>query len=54
MTSKPMFFPPAPFDLGDAVTCSTLVDIAYDMYAQCSRAAHRVEPSRFDPHDPDR
>ena len=32
--SNPMYFPPAPFDLNAAVTCSDLVDIAYAMYAQ--------------------
>ena len=32
--SKPMYFPPAPFQLADAVTCSNLVDTAYAMYAQ--------------------
>ena len=34
MSSKPMYFPPAPFDLADAVECSDLVDIAYGMYDQ--------------------
>lgn len=30
--ATPMYFPPAPFDLGEAVTCSGLVDTAYAMY----------------------
>lgn len=34
MTSTPMYFPPEPFRLADAVECSTLVGTAYDMYAQ--------------------
>lgn len=29
-----MYFPPAPFDLADALDCSYLVDIAYGMYYQ--------------------
>jgi hypothetical protein len=32
--SNPMYFPPTPFDLDAAVTCSDLVDIAYSMYSQ--------------------
>ena len=34
MSSIPMYFPPAPFNLADAVECSDLVDIAYGMYDQ--------------------
>ncbi|HQU28028.1 MAG: lipase family protein [Nitrospira sp.] len=34
MSSKPMYFPPAPFDLAEAVECSDLVDLAYGMYYQ--------------------
>ena len=34
MSSKPMYFPPAPFNLPDTVECSDLVDIAYGMYDQ--------------------
>ena len=33
-TSPPMYFPPAPFVLADAVTCATLVEVAYDQYCQ--------------------
>jgi len=29
-----MYFPPSPFDLQIAITCSSLVDTAYDMYSQ--------------------
>jgi triacylglycerol lipase len=32
--SCPMYFPPAPFDLAEAVRCTRLVETAYDMYAQ--------------------
>ena len=32
--SLPMYFPPAPFSLPDAVTCSLLVDTAYDQFTQ--------------------
>jgi hypothetical protein len=34
MASMPMYFPPDPFNLQDAVMCSTLVDASYDMYTQ--------------------
>lgn len=33
-TSLPMYFPSDPFSLPDALTCSNLVNIAYDMYYQ--------------------
>lgn len=32
--SLPMYFPAAPFDLADVVTCARLVEVAYDQYAQ--------------------
>ncbi len=34
MTSLPIYFPSPPFDLQEAITCSALVDTAYDMYQQ--------------------
>ena len=33
MSSLPMYFPPAPFQLAEVILCSTLVDAAYDMYS---------------------
>jgi len=33
MTSMPILLPPQPFDLADCVTCSDLVNISYNMYA---------------------
>lgn len=47
MTSKPLYFPPEPFDLDAAVTCSNLVDIAYGMYAQWVTQGKSHDPSRF-------
>ncbi|WP_300318305.1 lipase family protein [Accumulibacter sp.] len=47
MTSKPLYFPPAPFDLGDALTCSNLVDIAYAMYAQWLQQGKPHDPHCF-------
>lgn len=38
MTSMPIFIPPKPFDLTECITCSNLVDISYDMYADWVRA----------------
>jgi hypothetical protein len=35
-----MYFPPAPFNLDDAVTCSLLVDTAYDQFTQWVNAGH--------------
>lgn len=37
MSSRPMYFPPAPFQLAEVVQCSTLVEAAYDMYGQWKR-----------------
>jgi triacylglycerol lipase len=45
--SLPMYFPPAPFSLNDAVICSALVNAAYDMYAQWVAQGWPAEPSRF-------
>ncbi len=32
--SRPMYFPPLPFELTEALHCTRLVETAYDMYAQ--------------------
>jgi hypothetical protein len=47
MTSMPMYFPPAPFNLGDAVECSKLVDIAYAMYADWVTQGKPDNPNEF-------
>ena len=47
MSSKPMYFPPAPFDLADAVVCSDLVDIAYGMYSQWVDQDKPDDPAKF-------
>jgi len=46
--SKPMYFPPAPFDLQAAVTCSDLVDIAYAMYSQWVAQHKPARDGHFD------
>ncbi|MCB1930970.1 MAG: lipase family protein [Candidatus Accumulibacter sp.] len=47
MTSKSLYFPPQPFSLDDALTCSNLVDIAYAMYAQWVTQGKEHDPQRF-------
>jgi hypothetical protein len=32
--SRPMYFPPAPFELYEALRCTRLVEAGYDMYEQ--------------------
>jgi len=44
--SYPMYFPPAPFDLNAAIRAGSLVDTAYDMYAQW-QAQHKPRPEAF-------
>ncbi|HEX8650139.1 MAG TPA: lipase family protein [Pyrinomonadaceae bacterium] len=44
--SFPMYFPAAPFSLTDALMCSNLVDIAYDMYYQW-QAQGKPAPNSF-------
>lgn len=53
--SRPMYFPPAPFELYEALRCTRLVETGYDMYEQwkdqgCPKAdAFRWQPkSRLD------
>ena len=45
--SLPMYFPPSPFSLSDAVMCSTLVNTAYDMYQQWANQGSPSNPSKF-------
>jgi hypothetical protein len=45
--SVPMYFPPAPFNLADAVMCSALVNTAYDMYNQWHEQGSPSDPSQF-------
>ena len=47
MSRTPMYFPPSPFDLAEAVECSDLVDIAYGMYYQWVREGKPHTPSDF-------
>lgn len=47
MPSKPMYFPPPPFNLGHAVECSGLVDIAYGMYYQWVKEGKTHTPADF-------
>ena len=47
MSSKPMYFPPIPFNLADAVECSNLVDIAYGMYYQWVKEGKTHTPEKF-------
>jgi triacylglycerol lipase len=44
--SRPMYFPPAPFELAEAVRCTRLVEAAYAMYAQW-KAAGKPPRDRF-------
>jgi triacylglycerol lipase len=44
--SRPMYFPPAPFELAEAVRCTRLVEAAYDMYSQW-KAQSRPTASAF-------
>ncbi len=45
--SLPMYFPPSPFSLSDAVMCSTLVNTAYDMCYQWVNQGKPSNPSKF-------
>ena len=47
MSTKPMYFPPKPFDLAEAVECSNLVDIAYGMYSQWVQEGKTHSPAEF-------
>ena len=44
--SCPMYFPPAPFSLAEAVRCTQFVEAAYDMYAQW-KAQGTPKPDAF-------
>lgn len=45
--SLPMYFPPSPFSLSDAVMCSRLVNTAYDMYYQWAKQGSPSNPAKF-------
>ena len=45
--SLPIYFPPVPWSLDDAVICSALVNAAYDMYQQWVAQESPPDPSKF-------
>ncbi|MEO8497498.1 MAG: lipase family protein, partial [Planctomycetota bacterium] len=47
MASLPMYFPPSPFNLAEALTCAELVATAYDMYTQWTKQGKPNQADKF-------